>query len=395
MTVVPTLAATRLGDRVTLPEPPAGTRRRGWTEWAVQLVFRYPWFVSVLGIAASLILLLPAIRLHPDIQFSEAIPRDSETAEALRVCDQAFGGALQPMVVLAWPEGQTLRSPQVLEATREVHRLIEQQPWMARATSVLDVLSVLPGSSDDLGARVGQLRRVPPQFLNRLVRQDRRRLVVRTRVPNIGTAILAPSFTDLDRQLAELQTRYPGFSIHLTGTVVVAAHNLRGMIEDIRTSLSTAVVVIFLIMVIGFRSLWLGVISVIPNLFPLAVVGGLLAFVGEPLRITSVMTFNICLGLAVNDTIHVLCRFQRERALGDGLRPALWRTMEAVGIAIVANTGILTGGFATLMFCRLPAIQLFGALASVAMLAALIGDLIILPALMLIALRDRRARGGR
>ncbi len=150
-------------------------------------------------------------------------------------------------------------------------------------------------------------------------------------MPNIGTAVLAPAFADVDRRLAELQRRHPGFSLHLTGTVVVVARNLRGMIEDIRASLSTAVIVIFVVMTWGFRSLRLGVISVVPNMFPLTFVGGLLAGVGEPLRITSVMTFNICLGLAVNDTIHVLSRFKRERALEDGVRPALQRTMDAVG----------------------------------------------------------------
>ena len=129
-------------------------------------------------------------------------------------------------------------------------------------------------------------------------------------------------------------------------------------------------------------------ISVIPNLFPLAVVGGLLAFTGESLRITSVMTFNICLGLAVNDTIHVLVRFKREQKARDGVRPALRRTMDAVGIAMVANTAVLTGGFASLMFCRLPAIRLFGELSSIAMLAALVGDLIILPAMVVCFVRD-------
>jgi predicted RND superfamily exporter protein len=215
-------------------------------------------------------------------------------------------------------------------------------------------------------------------------------LVVRTRVQNAGTLILAPAFAVVDRRLAEIQAANPGFSLRLTGTVVVAARNLHGMIEDIRTSLSTAVIVIFAMMSWGFRSLWLGVISVIPNAFPLAFVGGLLASVGEPLRITSVMTFNICLGLAVNDTIHVLCRYRRELDLEDGVRAALQRTMDAVGIAMVANTVILTAGFSSLMLCRLPAIRLFGSLSSVAMIAALVGDLVILPAMMLCLVRDRR-----
>jgi predicted RND superfamily exporter protein len=389
MTVVPLLASTRLGDRVTLRHVPKAVQLHGWIGWVVKRVFAHPRLVTVLGTVASFALLGPTLCLHPDIQFSEAIPSDSETAYAMQRCDEAFGGALQPMIVVEWPEGQTLRSPQVLQVVDEVHRLIGRQPHLARATSVLDVLSVLPGSTSDLGSRVGQLRRVPPKHLQRLVRQDRRRLIVRSRVPNTGAAVLAPVFADVDRGLAELQHRYPGFSLHLTGTVVVAARNLRGMIEDIRASLSTAVIVIFVVMSWGFRSLRLGVISVIPNMFPLVFVGGLLAAVGEPLRITSVMTFNICLGLAVNDTIHVLCRFKRERATEDGVRPALQRTMDAVGIAMVANTAVLTGGFAALMLCRWPAIRLFGSLSSVAMIAALIGDLMILPAMVLCFVRER------
>ncbi len=167
MTVVPLLASTRLGDWVSLRHVPVVDRRQGWTAWVVERVFAHPWLFTVLGTAASFALLAPTLRLHPDIQFSEAIPSDSETAYAMQRCDEAFGGALQPMVVVEWPPGQTLRSPQVLQVVADVHRLIEQQPHMARATSVLDLLAVLPGSSRDLGSRVGQLGRVPPKHLQR------------------------------------------------------------------------------------------------------------------------------------------------------------------------------------------------------------------------------------
>jgi hydrophobe/amphiphile efflux-3 (HAE3) family protein len=392
MTVVPLLACTRLGDHVV---PRRRTTRMlhepGWITAVLKWVFAYPRLVTAVGAAASLALLVGAFRLHTDIQFSEAIPDDSETAEALRCCDEAFGGALQPLVVVQWPEDKGLGSPEVLGVVDEVHRLVERQRHVSAASSVRDVLVAISASGGSPEAGVGQLRRVPTVHLHRIVRPDLRRLVVRSRVPNIGAAALAPSFAEIERGLAELEQRHPGFSMHLTGTVVVAARNLKGMIEDIRTSLSTAVVVIFLVMTLGFRSLRLGLISIVPNLFPLAFVGGLLAGFGEPLRITSAMTFNICLGVAVNDTIHMLIRYIRERRVGDGVDAALRRTTAAVGTVMAVNTAVLAGGFAALLFCQLPAIRSFGGLSSLAMLAALVGDLIILPAMVLCFAGARQA----
>ena len=135
MLVVPLLALTPLGDLVSLRQSPDGRKHGHRIARLTDHVFAYPWLITIVGTCLSLGLFLPTLRLQPDIQFSEAIPSDSETAQTIQLCDEKFGGALQPMVVIEWPADQTLRSPQVLEVAAEVHRLIEQQP-VSRAAGI-------------------------------------------------------------------------------------------------------------------------------------------------------------------------------------------------------------------------------------------------------------------
>ena len=95
------------------------------------------------------------------------------------------------------------------------------------------------------------------------------------------------------------------------------------------------------------------------------------------------MTFSICLGIAVDDTIHFLTRFRAVVRAGADGPAAVQRTVQTVGLAMVVTSVILVGGFATMLFSSVPPIRTFGQLACAAMLAALVGDLFILPALIL------------
>ena len=147
--------------------------------------------------------------------------------------------------------------------------------------------------------------------LVRLVSDEKRRLVVTAQVPNEGATALEKQLVPLERLLARIERQHPGYSIHVTGTVVAAARNMRSFIGDLGVSLAVASVLIFVVLAFAFRSLRLGLISVIPNSLPLLVTAAGLVLFGYPLQITSALTFSLCLGLAVDDTIHVMMRYRR------------------------------------------------------------------------------------
>jgi predicted RND superfamily exporter protein len=157
-------------------------------------------------------------------------------------------------------------------------------------------------------------------------------------------------------------------------------------------------VVIGAILAVAFRSPLAGVVSMIPNLFPLAVIAGVLVATGRSLTPATVIVFNVCLGLAVDDTVHLLAALARHRREGVSMATAVRRAVAEMGNAVVVGGVVLGVGFATVTASSVPSLAGFGLLACAAVVAATVAELVFLPALLVVtdaavrrlpALRDR------
>jgi predicted RND superfamily exporter protein len=198
-------------------------------------------------------------------------------------------------------------------------------------------------------------------------------------------------FENIQLGLRALEQKHTRIRMHLTGTDFVARSNVNGMILDLAISLGFAALLIFGVIALEFRSLRLGLISLLPNLFPLALVGGYLYWSGRPLQMSSAILFTVLLGLAVDDTIHFLWRYRRERAQTGDVRLATTRAFFSVGRAIAITTLVLMLGFGCLVFSAIPLNQLFAGLACLGLVGALLGDLVFLPALLFLFDRQSKA----
>jgi hypothetical protein len=108
-----------------------------------------------------------------------------------------------------------------------------------------------------------------------------------------------------------------------------------------------------------------------------------------PLDAGTVMVASVALGIAVDNTAHVLENVRRRVADGDSPRLAVRRTLEHVGSAMVVTSATAAIGFLSLIASRFVPIRDFGVLAAVAIAAALAGDLVLLPAII-VSREDRR-----
>jgi predicted RND superfamily exporter protein len=281
----------------------------------------------------------------------------------------------------------------LFDVLRRVHSLADDSAALNTPASLLTVLESITRPGDDPRGQLRHLERMPDETLSRFLRVDQRRAAVALHSPDIGAARLAPDFERADQQLAQIEMEYPGYRLHLTGTMVVAARNVYQMIGDLARSLTLAGVIIFGMMAVLFRSLLLAALSIVPNVFPQAITASLLVWFDEPLRMTSVLTFSLCLGLSVDDTVHFLMRFRRERAAGLKLRAAILRSFDTVGGVMVTTSLVLIGGFLAMTVSRMPGVRTFAVLSTVTLLAAIVGDLVMLPALLLtFPLRRKKAR---
>lgn len=387
--VVPLLAASPLGEGLFRLQAPSTQRRGRWAGAVVAWSIRRHRPLAAASVLATVALTAVALRMSPDNWIAENLPRGAESGEALAHCDAAFGGLGFIHAVVEWPDGMAVDDSPVLGALTEVHRVLANQPPLRNTLSLLNLLATLPEASRSLNAAVQYLPRVPDELRRRSIDPTGRQLLVSAHVPDCGAARLAPRLAELQDKLRALEVRHPGFRFQVTSSQVMATRNVPKLIGDLGNSIGLEAAIIFGLMTWAFRSWALGLVSILPNVFPLVCVAALIVVLGWPLQIGSVIVFNICLGLAVDDTIHVMTRFRRELRTCDDVRLALQRSFAAVGPAMLNTSAFLLAGFVTVMLSRVPALRLFGGLASVTILTALVAELVLLPALLTAALSRR------
>jgi len=156
------------------------------------------------------------------------------------------------------------------------------------------------------------------------------------------------------------------------------------------------VIVIGTILALAFRSPVAGLVSLIPNVFPLAVIAAVLVATGRSLDPATVIVFNVCLGLAVDDTVHVLAALARHRREGVSIASAVRRAVAETGNPVMLGGLVLGIGFAAVTVSSVPSLAGFGRLACAAVAAATVAELILLPAILVVTddLLRRSARWG-
>jgi len=165
-----------------------------------------------------------------------------------------------------------------------------------------------------------------------------------------------------------------------TGEFVLFDSVDRQFFQELLTTYITAFCVIAVVVLLVLRTSRAWLTAFLPNLFPAVVVLGTAGHLGYPFDVASLMTASVALGVAVDDTLHFL--LWRQETLTDGKLPSIESTMRYCGMAMVQTSVILGVSLFLYAFCGfLPTVR-FGILLSAMMFAALVGDLILLPAIV-------------
>jgi predicted RND superfamily exporter protein len=206
-------------------------------------------------------------------------------------------------------------------------------------------------------------------------------------VRDAGSQVTLPFLKRVDRYLEEFPP--PAGSAFSTGTVKLIQNYSGQVLRNFGPSLAIAVVLILGVMSCMFRSVKQGLITLIPNVFPLLVLLAVMRVAGFALKPSTVLVCSIAFGLAVDDTIHVLGRYRR--ALAEGLSPAaaIERSLRETGPAILMTTTVVCAGFSVLMASRFEVLFLVGLMTVVSALSAVAADLFVFPALVTLGTRGK------
>lgn len=347
----------------------------------IDWVLRYPKFISMAGIVSTLLMTGVSLTLRPDERRSNALPEQSETYQALNHLDKTLGGLEPADVLIAWTSRVPDDSAEILETITEVNELLKNERDIGYPLSIRNLVDALPGAGPT-EERVTMLELLPPQLKRAYYRPEFRTASVRFRVQDLGIAKYGPVFERLETGLAQIHQRHPNFTLKLDGDAVWRWRNLYQIVVDLASSLGSAAIIIFIVLGLSYRSVPLGLIAVIPNVFPLALAGVWMVFSGYALELVSVCAFTVCIGIVVDDTIHFMTRFVEERELTSDVDTAIRRAFGNAGVAMIMTTAVLVAGFGTVAFSDSRDHHIFATMCVLTIAAALFGDVVLLPAML-------------
>ena len=174
------------------------------------------------------------------------------------------------------------------------------------------------------------------------------------------------------------------FGLALTGTAVVASEGTQYMVLNLFTSLLFAIIAIALLMAILFRSWRMVLISLIPNFIPLLFTGGIMGWLGIPLKPSTLLVFSIAFGISVDDTIHYLAKYRQELKTKQwDLKQCVIMAIREAGLGMFYTSIVLFCGFSMFALSDFGGTKALGLLVSLTLLVAMITNLVVLPTLLL------------
>jgi predicted RND superfamily exporter protein len=178
----------------------------------------------------------------------------------------------------------------------------------------------------------------------------------------------------------------PGAEV--TGFFVLLTSLIDSMLRDQWITFGVAILAIGLMMCVALRGPVLALVALAPNVLPIAVVTGLMGWLGLKINMGAAMIAAVSMGLSIDSSIHYLIAFRRQRADGKSLSDALTAVHQTVGRAIVFSTLALIVGFTLLTTSQFVPTIYFGVLVSLTMLGGLAGNLVVLPLLLKLVTRE-------
>lgn len=353
---------------------------RNFCYWiAVRMVGR-PGLFSLIALLFVASLGVVYANLQPRYRLADQVPDKRQAVAASNRLDTKLTGANPVNVLIQFPKGESLYSPETLQTIADVHATVEKAAGVGNVWSLETLRRWLAekAGSDDVATLKEYVNVIPEHLVRRFIDAEQDAVVVAGRVPDKDSSQLLPIVDKLDTELDAVRKKHPGYEIAVTGLAAIAARNSAGMIEKLNRGLTVEFALVAIFIGLAFRSWVVMFACILPGIFPVVMSGTVLWAMGEGLQFASVVALTVSFGLGLSATIHFLNRLRLESKPGVGSSLAVERATVLVGPALILTTVVLACGLVVTVFSDLPSLRLFGWLSAFSMVAALMADLFIL-----------------
>lgn len=342
--------------------------------------------VGLICVAFFLLVSLGIPRVVVDTVFFDYLPKSSPLLQNVARYRELYGGLSYVSIVLESHEPGGILKPESLLAMQRFQTFLEEQGGIVHSyLDLVDVMARWLGLSGDRSREAlfisPQLEEVlsfiPPELSREYLDHDasRARFLLQIHAPST-------------RDLLDLESRVLAYSdptlplqatFQLKGGRVLVAHTADRIARELPTGLVALSLLVAVILALVLRSSRMGTAALLPNLLPILATLGLMGWLEIPLSLGTFFVGAIALGVSVNDTIHLLLRYQKLQSQGASGPRALRLTLHQKSVPVLATGGSLAAGCAVACLSELSNIRDSGILLAFAILAASAADLLVTP----------------
>lgn len=347
---------------------------------------RHRWLIMLSILAASAISVIGMFQINVNHSPFDSLSDDSQVKKHFEAVNENLSGLDSMSIIIDAGIQDTFLKNRYLEQLSNIQQYIEKTEGIRSTTSFADYLALLNGAFEE------QIEPIMPesdeiiselmiflkyQHVQAYVSEDfsKARILIRHRISS--TKELQQVVDDLrsfiDNNLDE------GLQATITGDSVLTLSATRAMIKGQLQSIVVLLVIIIVVISMLFLDWKVGLIAAIPNIFPVVFLFGIMGFMEIPLNIGTTMAAAIAIGIAVDDTMHFMLRYNRELKSKHSKYAAMYETIHSEALPVFATSVALISGFLVFSLSEFEPVAQFGLLSALVMFAALIADFVITP----------------
>jgi len=391
------------------------------TEWFAYLTLHHPGKLLLLAVLSIVVSLYGMSKISLENRFVDYFKTGTEIRDGMIFIDEHLGGTLPLDIIikLAPFEEITLDeddpfgadpfassedsfsasnnfpevywfTPDKVALLKRFHDYLDSRPELGKSISLSNLEQIARGFNDgkalDSLKLVAVLSLLPAQVKRSLIdpyaSPETGELRISVRIHETGPVFSKSELIRDIKRFAVEELHIPAANIRVTGMTVLFDNMLNQLFASQTSSFGFVVIVTLIMFVVLLRSLSLGIIGMVPNILAPMAILAIMGFVGIPLDMMTITIAAIVIGIGVDDAIHFLHRFKAERDAGLSVIDAVLKSHATIGRALYFTSVTIICGFSVLSLSNfVPTIE-FGLLTALAMALALIGNLTLLPALL-------------
>ncbi|MCK4598319.1 MMPL family transporter [Candidatus Bipolaricaulota bacterium] len=356
-----------------------------------RLNLSHPKLVLTVSLSIILAMGIGILRIHTEGSMLEYFKKGSGIRESAEFLDDRLAGISSTEVVV-YGERDTFKEPQVLEKIDRLQKLANAHPKVSTSYSIIDYIKLINRAlhgDEEAFYTIPTTKKAVAQSLllyefsggsgiEDYVTRDYATARVSIRTKQLSEqekkALLAQVEDYAAHDLAEFRVEVTGWN-NMTHAVTESI-----VLTQIQSfGLSMLVITGLMIILFGLKG---GLVSILPNTFPIVFVLGLMGHAGFSLNMATAIIASIAIGIVVDDTIHYFSHFRHEFQVTGDKEKAMVSALQGVGRALCFTSIILALGFGIFLFSGSSILVNYGILSGVAVITALLGDLFIGPVLL-------------